>query len=371
MEPVADEEVLRLSGALPDIAMAAKSPYRWDWKEQRLLKIVDRGAYERRLEPFLRFRSRFYERVVPDPLVHEHDLFFRDYEDLGVSITGFSSWDGNDCYCPVGSIDPDTLAAARDLIAASSCEVHLAVWHHSYSGPPSRSDYLDIATVRTLLDYGYRIGLHGHQHRAGFSVVPLRLPTSEQMALVAAGSLCVGHRELPVGINRQYNLLDIDLSIDSIRVHLREAIGELIFAEGRRVENGYEDPVEIGWTPAPARGTGVALQVAQLDRAFDAYGRKDLRTAAEILEVLPSADSTARRLRIQVLTELGDYAKLVDELANPRDPDEAIALVDVLLRLGEYDKARQALRDGAERFGMTRDIRVQVETRITVQEMAP
>ena len=42
------------------------------------------------------------------------------------------------------------------------------------------------------------------------------------MAVISAGSLCAGNKELPRGVNRQYNLIVIDNNFTHARVHVRE-----------------------------------------------------------------------------------------------------------------------------------------------------
>ena len=96
MDLVGDPDVEGVAAHLPEVALDPRSDYRWDWKDRKLLKIMDAPAYAGRQRHFREFRRRFYETVVPDPLAHDPDLFFRDYPALDLSITGFSSWFGND-----------------------------------------------------------------------------------------------------------------------------------------------------------------------------------------------------------------------------------------------------------------------------------
>ena len=58
------------------------------------------------------------------------------------------------------------------------------------------------------------------------------------MAVISAGSLCAGPKELPTGVNRQYNVLEISDDSSSVRVHVREMAIGTVFAPARRPEFG-------------------------------------------------------------------------------------------------------------------------------------
>ena len=97
-----------------------ESDVRWDWTTQQAIEIVDRDAYESRLEPFRSFTANFYSGVDPNPLAHGHDIAFFDYPDLDLAVLGFASWHGNDCFCEVGAIDPHLVALSRELLKTSA-----------------------------------------------------------------------------------------------------------------------------------------------------------------------------------------------------------------------------------------------------------
>ena len=229
MDEVGDEELLRVERALPATTLDPASPYRWNWRERRLYKVVNAGLYASRCTRFLDFRREFYSAVSPDPLRLGDTIVFVEAPSLDVSITGLSSWHGNDCFCHVGAFDPEDLLVARDAIAASPCGLHIAVWHHGIVGKPAETDFLEGRIVHRLVDYGFRVGLHRHHHRSDATVMPLRLPTKEEFALVSAGSLAAGSRELPAGVERQYTLLRFESDARRLRVHVREAISGLVF----------------------------------------------------------------------------------------------------------------------------------------------
>ena len=76
--------------------------------------------------------------------------------------------------------------------------------------------------VHTLIDYGFRLGFHGHQHRSELVLHELGIPEYGSLAVVSAGSLAAGRAELPRGVNRQYNLVELNDDLTGGRLHVRE-----------------------------------------------------------------------------------------------------------------------------------------------------
>lgn len=368
MEVVSGDELKRVGDDLPWTTLDPASPYRWSWSDRQLYRVVDAVAYEARCSRFLEFRREFYAGVAPDPLRLGPDLVFMEFPGLDVSVTGLSSWFGNDCYCHVGAFDPDVLASARDAIAASPCGLHLAVWHHSTGGPPAETDFLDVQQVHRLIDYGFRVGLHGHYHRTDAAVMTLKLPTEEELALVSAGSLAAGRRELPVGVHRQYSLLQIDPAKRQLRVHVREAISDLIFAASARTELGGNSYVDLRWSPTPRSPAGTAAVIAAVDDAYRAFAGRDPRRAWELLQGLPPQGGPARRLLLDVLTDLEEWDALIEAIGAPTTQEELMLLVRALCNVGSPQKARESLETNAEVLQLAPDLKAQLEARISIKE---
>jgi hypothetical protein len=194
----------------------------------------------------------------------------------------------------------------------------------------------------------------------------LRLPTSEEMALVSSGSLAAGTRELPAGVHRQYTILDIDPQKRRVTVHVREAIGDLIFAEVRRTELGGESSVKMAWSPTPMRFPPNARNTLALDNAMSAFRAGDRRRSAEILRQIPSLTGPARRLMIDVLAP--DPEQLVTFIGKPETTEELVALVDALLSTGRVVQARSAMNEHKDRLGMSTDVVRELEARLLFKE---
>ena len=171
-------------------ALESTSKLRWNWRDRTAYGIEDLTLYNARLEHFRRFRAQFYSGLDPNPLVEDAtDVVFVDYPSFGLAVAGFASWHGNDCCCHVGEIDATALSGARQLLLQSTASVRVAVWHHGIVGGPRSQDYMDQRVVHKLIDFGFTVGLHGHQHHPGAAPFELHLPNLTSMAVVGAGSL--------------------------------------------------------------------------------------------------------------------------------------------------------------------------------------
>ena len=95
-----------------------------------------------------------------------HNLF--ELDGGRIVVAAFNSCHQNDCYNYIGDIPRAEIAKAHLKIENSGkkYELRMALWHHNVAGPPKRIDYMDGAVVKLMIDKGFRLGLHGHQHKA-------------------------------------------------------------------------------------------------------------------------------------------------------------------------------------------------------------
>lgn len=364
MEPASVEDMRLVASELPQITLRSDSPYRWSWRERVLYKVQDVARYQERLTPFLERRREFYGGVSPNPLRLDDDLLFLEFPALGISITGLSSWFGCDCYCRVGSIDPDVLAKAQTAISKSSCDAHIAVWHHSTTGLPDDDAYIDVRSIYRLIDYGYRIGLHGHNHRTAATIfqLQLRLPTAEEMAVVSVGSIAAGGRALPAGVHRQYNVMSLDVPKRSVRVFVRESVSDLIFTSSPRAEFGGNDYLDLTWSASSGAETA-APYVAAVDDAYKAFAEKDYERVLQLLEPIVDEDAVVRKLRIDALLEVGRHSDIVALVEEPRSADELMVLVGTAVTLGP-ESAPVEVRRHCERLGVGPDLERELIARL-------
>ena len=328
-------------------AFAPGEDVRWCWEEQQAYEITDRTEYDSRLKPFKDFISEFYCDSDPNPVVDsDAHLLFKDYEDLGLAVVGFSSWSGNDCFCHVGNIDTAALAASRQLIADSVSRVAMAVWHHGIIGRPHTVDYMDQQAVHKLIDYGFQVGLHGHQHYPGAAPFTLALPNLTSISVVGAGSFAVGDEELPMGERRQFNILEIDDEEETVTVHVRAMSSSGVFSRSHRDDFSGKPFIQL---PLPRRDRGPYPSQAIADGALSALGDRRYEDALELSSRLGSAHTDLRRkIQIAAYEKMEDVEGLARVLDPPKNVGEATSLIAQLIKLGRFDDAERCLNSVSE-----------------------
>ena len=325
-------------------AYEATSNVRWNWRNQLAYTIADSGLYTSRFEHFRKFQAAFYAGLNPNPLQQDDsDLIFFDYESLGLVIVGFASWYGNDCFCPVGAIAPESLIASQKLLAGSMAPVAIGVWHHGVVGGPTANDYMDQHVIHRLIDLGFTVGLHGHHHYAAAAPFEVRLPNRTSMVVAGAGSLAVGDRELPMGEHRQFNVVDIDPDSSSVRVHVREMSPAGVFTGSHRSDFGGNSFITLDLPLSAARPTK-ATAIQYLDNAMTAVATGQYERALELLpEIGPSHSDEKRQVKIKALEGLGQNEELIRLLDPPRTVDEVTKIISLLLDTNRFDEAKALL----------------------------
>ena len=328
-------------------SLEAESGIRWDWTSQQAFEIIDDEAYESRLDPFRRFQATFYAGVDPDPLDYGDDIVFFDYPDLDLAVVGFASWYGNDCFCDVGEIDPHLVAKSRELLKQSTASIAVAVWHHSLVGGPRARDYMDQRVTHQLIDFGFSLGLHGHQHYPGAAPYELRLPNQTSMAVVGAGSLAVGDRELPMGERRQFNVVVLDPHEEEVTVNVRAMSPEGVFMGSHRDDFGGHTFITLPLPRSPVRPAAPSAMV-RLDDAFAAVKTGDYARALKLVENLgPEYELQKRQIQVEALSGLGRNDDVLALLSPPQTIEELTRAVSMLLDLRRFDEAQERLDAGA------------------------
>lgn len=335
----------------PEIAESTLDPesgVRWNWREMQAYEIYDGDRYGSRFEHFRRFQASFYAGLEPNPIVEgTSDLVFVEYPTLDLAVAGFASWHGNDCFCHVGAIHASSLARARDLLDESRSRFGVAVWHHGIVGGPRAQDYMDQRVIHRLIDSGFTIGLHGHQHFPGAAPFDLRLPNLTSMAVIGAGSLAVGDLELPMGERRQYNIVVIDEENHVVRTHIRSMSSAGVFTKSHRDDFGGRDFMELPLHESPVRTRGTA-ELRKLDDAMAAVQREEYPEALSILTpgVISSFPTEARQITVLALEGSGQTDALISYLDPPQSAEELFRAVSVLLDKKDFDVALERLERG-------------------------
>ena len=165
---------------------------RWSWQELALYKVADLEMYKQRFAPFNDFYSNFYEgrRSYSIEPREQFDIF--EFTDWGFTVAGFCSCYNNDLFNRQGIISSDCIAGASEQLRSIPNRgwLRIAVWHHHIEGPPSQVDYMDPDIVQNLIDGGFSLAFHGHQHKPQFLNTRFRHGSDRRITVIGAGTLC-------------------------------------------------------------------------------------------------------------------------------------------------------------------------------------
>ena len=221
--------------------------------------------------------------------------------------------------------------------------VAVAVWHHSIAGGPRAHDYMDQRIVHRLIDFGFSVGLHGHQHFPGAAPFELRLPNLTSMVVVGAGSLAAGDNELPMGERRQFNVVVIDPDSGSITVHVRGMSPAGVFTGAHRDDFGGRTFVRLDLPPRRVQ-TAVPTTNQRLDEAMTAIGTKRYEQALALIADIPFCRSTEKRLiEIEASRGLGRKKRLYELFDPPQSVGEVVEVISLLLDDRRFDEAMNRL----------------------------
>ena len=339
---------------LHDALVKPESNYRWSWSSQKLFQIKDETQYRDRMCSYWDFFEGFYKDIdLPIVLDRTRGFHFFEIHNRRVLFVAFESIDNNDCYSYSGALAAGSVGrcalALRD--AGHFYDLKIAVWHHGVRGPPIHSDYMDPTYVQQMAGHDFQLGLHGHQHFSGYLTQYVHLDESRAMAIVGAGSLCAGTKELPRGENRQYNLVVIDDDFLHGRVHVRE------MGDGDQFTRKRSGPfiggfLTISWQPVYRLNNGFDTSENN-DRGFvdDAETALNEGRPAEAISFLENIDLSLRpyaaKLMMSALLALKRWSHLVKLLQAPVTTEEHVILITALIECGELDEAEIRLSAAA------------------------
>jgi hypothetical protein len=208
---------------------------------------------------------------------------------------------------------------------------------------PTQVDYMNAGILQNLIDSGFSIGLHGHQHRPQFLDTRFRYGGDARITVISAGTLC-GSASYRFG--RAYNLIELDVTNRKGRLHVREMQNDDLQLPvwGRRrlppdttayLDFSYDAPPPPLVTPHES--TTALLQAQKL------VDQGEYAQAAELLRGPASTDDLARRLLLDCLGRVDDMVAITTQFDPPVSPTEAIYLMEALWREGKRDRLRALL----------------------------
>jgi hypothetical protein len=260
-------------------------------------------------------------------------------------FAGFSSCFNNDLYNRRASIHPTCIARAIHTLRQRSLakRVRIGVWHHNTEGLPGNADYLDPDVLQNLIDGGFSLGFHGHQHRPQFLDTRFKYGINREIKVISAGTLC-GSASFRYG--RAYNLIELDTEQASGRLHVREMQNDNLANPiwGKRVlQTGTVSYLEFKYEPPEPSGPYNAL-TAELVRAQRLFETGKLREAADAVIPLLEFEELARPLLLECLVRLPDPQALAAAFDPPENEAEAIHLMDALWALGKRSRLAEVLQ---------------------------
>ncbi len=328
--------------------LSPSTPMRWSWAGFCFYEIIDKGLYDARLEAFCTFYGQFYQGKRSYSLNPEEQFDVFDYPEHNITIAGLSSCHENDPFNKQGAIHPECVAAAaRRLCEPKYRDRFLfAVWHHNTSGGPTKSDYMDADILQVLIDDGFSLGFHGHQHKPQFIEERFQFGGTRKITVISASTLCAGPRELPTGQSRGYNLLEFDAATRKAKLHQRkmenENFGRPIWGPGQFpssrhsfVEFDVQAPIERKHSVEDANAIGSA-------EAFLRTGKP--KEAIELLRPLMGGNSLAKKLLWECYVALGDNLAIIADFYPPQAVAEIVHVADALWEEGNRLQLKELLK---------------------------
>lgn len=354
VEPVTND---RYPSVLKPALTARDGHLRWSWDEQRLYRVSDQEAYNRRLGAYWDALEKFYIGVdLPTPIDRTRGFHIFRLFDAAMVVAAFESTHRNDhlrfeAELATGVVSRCSLELRKLGLNAS---LLAAVWHHSIHGPPSREDYLNIETVTEMAGLGFQIGFHGHQHLAESTDLSVSIGGGSTMCVVSAGSLCAGWTDLPRGTNRQYNIIRFNDDLTSATLHIREMAEGNQFSAMKR-GRFIDGEVPLKWSPK-LNDVGHLVKpdqrrLSHLTIAVEEAVRRRLATpaTAELLALKPSPGTYPRKILLSALQAAGDWEVIRTNFWPTDYPDEALAVAEAAYQLKDLQCLDAVIASGSLR----------------------
>jgi hypothetical protein len=218
---------------------------------------------------------------------------------------------------------------------------------------------MEVGQVREMAGLGFQLGMHGHQHVAEASTQFIYTDETQSISVASAGSLCAGARELPRGVDRQYNLIVIDDALRRARIYVREmADGEQFgakrdgaFLQGFS-ELTWQVATDVAGRPIDAAKANNSASIIQAEESLHAGRMDDAIRYLRDMELTPG--SYQRKLAIDAFQQSRDWKGLSGAIGLPETVEETVFLVNALTELNEFNKATWTLENATDLDAVTR-----------------
>jgi hypothetical protein len=191
---------------------------------EKYIELPDEAEYKKRFERF----ARFYEQVrgEPYPLDYAEQGILYHFPEINLAILGLNSaWNLDHHFTSRAGIFSRALIQPLERLRQEERYRHclkLAVWHHPIEG--SGEDRIqDHDFLERLAVAGFRLGLHGHIHKAETRLFRYgRDVGGRRMEIVSAGTFGAPTREWVPGYPLQYSLLQFHGNQLTVHTRRRE-----------------------------------------------------------------------------------------------------------------------------------------------------
>jgi len=328
------------------------SDYRWNWENLSFYKISNIEDYRMRFLPFSEFYSIFYEGKRKYSLNPEEQFDIFEYPDLDLVVVGFNSCFRNDHLRTVGLINSECIATCHERLSQSKYDpwLKIAVWHHDIQGYPFRQAFMDDRTLQFLIDKGFNIGLHGHNHKTSVLEVRFSVDGESKMNVFGCGSLGAFGNNLPLGESRHYALLELSKSDENVRFHLRKAIDQPpdlpIWMQGSISENRNKSYIDSQFINI--LGKKIKMSISYPKELVDIERLVSDGNYSLALEELKKQDKEhpiVHRLMIECYWQKDMDKELITTIGKPRSIIEFTYLSQALWREKEFSELRKLLEE--------------------------
>lgn len=369
-------EIIEDSRVPKDIYKLIANPdsgYRWDWQSRSAYWISDEAKYKHRLSFFDNLIEQFYaELSLPSSIGSNNSYGLFELDGGRIAVAAFNSCTHNDCFCRIGHIPMKDIAECHMDLRDTDDQylLKIAVWHHNTDGSPATSDFMDPDIVRFMINKGFRLGLHGHNHKSDFTPFTIEVSGEQQMAVVSTGSLCAGREALPSGVNRQYNVIEIGDDYATARIHVREISSiPQVFRAGRLNSLGAKSYVDIYWPPwdrqqaygQPDSALASRTQTQVLRAEHDLYNGNYQDAIDTLGPILHLVGSHGRMILAETLRRSEDWAGVICYFGEPTNTNELTLLIHAHTTLEEYDDAIRSLELFADKVSLPDQTRLDLE----------
>jgi hypothetical protein len=208
---------------------------------------------------------------------------------------------------------------------------------------------MDPRTLQFLMDKGFHLGLHGHNHGSDIFEVRFGIDENMKMNVFGCGSLGAPRGTIPLGESRQYGLLELNKLDMTMRFHLRKALDQPpdlpIWMAGSIKQNrdkSYIDgklSIKIGKKAIMTDGLKKLAEIEGL------ISEKKYALALEKLAVMDMNNPFVRRLVIECYWQLDKDRELIAAIGKPTSLIEFAYLTDALRREKDFAALRQVVEE--------------------------